>query len=394
MSLIYKSARGRFILSRALNLQRKKRGKMNILTKFIILCFLATGLALAKEPPNPVDGRESISADALIPQKEDGVWATPLQMAEFPFEEAIYSWNAQLPADEGFRLYIRIGTGEQNLSPWIYAGFWGKVKPRAENITTSFEDGKILYDHVLLKNKATSYQFRVESEGDKKLSVLPSLQFVYTDNYPSTDTLKKAESKKVKKEQGPILDIPFRSQLDSKGNYIKDTCQSAALAAALEYFGKKTNLEEITPGTYDSEYSMYGIWPRVLATAAQLGFKSYIDRFRDWDYVRATLAENKVILVSITMPKDGDYKDPPYPSMGGHIIVLNGVTKDGRAIVTDSALTKRNKGYRLQWLLPDFEKVWMKNKGGVGMVICPLKDSVLKEVKYLPRFKSYKKEKE
>nr|HQH13275.1 hypothetical protein [Candidatus Sumerlaeota bacterium] len=60
--------------------------------------------------------------------------------------------------------------------------------------------------------------------------------------------------------------------------------------------------------------------------------------------------------------------------------------------VTDSSLSLKNKGYRLQWLVPDFEKIWMQRKGGVGLVVCPPKDAKLKEVKYLPPFASYKKE--
>ncbi len=80
--------------------------------------------------------------------------------------------------------------------------------------------------------------------------------------------------------------------------------------------------------------------------------------------------DNKVILCSIRMPEDGDYIDPPYNSMGGHIVALNGVTDDGRVVVTDSAL-REERGLRCQWLVEDFEKVWMDTKGGVGMVICP-----------------------
>ncbi|MGC8840180.1 MAG: hypothetical protein ACP5QZ_01840, partial [Candidatus Sumerlaeaceae bacterium] len=40
----------------------------------------------------------------------------------------------------------------------------------------------------------------------------------------------------------------------------------------------------------------------------------------------------------------------------------------------------------VQWLLPDFEKIWMRNKGGVGMVICPPKGFKPKLVRDLPPF--------
>lgn len=352
----------------------------------LIFTFIIQGICTAAV----VDMRQDISSD-LFTSPEPGIWECPIQNAKFPFDEAIYSWFATLENDEGFRLYVRLGLEDNLQSPWLYGGFWGKVKPRPDDILTSFTLGGIDLDQILLKKKAQSFQFRVVSEGAKVLSSPPSIHFIYTDNQATTDTLKKFTAQ-TDKGKSIILDIPLRAQNDSGGNYIRNTCQSAALGSAMEYFDKRINHEDIAPMIYDSEYNARGIWPRIIATAHHYGFKAYIDRFRDWDYVRATLAENKVILASITMPKEWDYVDPPYDSMGGHIVVLNGVTDDGRVIVTDSALSLKNKGYRLQWLAPDFEKIWMKRKGGVGLVICPPKDAKLKEVKYLAPFKSYKKE--
>ena len=67
-------------------------------------------------------------------------------------------------------------------------------------------------------------------------------------------------------------------------------------------------------------------------------------------------------------------------------MALNGVTDDGRVVVTDSALWKDNRGYCLQWFQEDFAKVWMKTKGGVGMVICPPAQARMKLIKDLPPF--------
>ena len=86
--------------------------------------------------------------------------------------------------------------------------------------------------------------------------------------------------------------------------------------------------------------------------------------------MRAALARNEVVLCSIRMKK-GECKEPPYESMGNHIVALNGVTDDGRVVVTDSFLAKSGRGYRCQWLVEDFEKIWMKTKNGVAMVIEP-----------------------
>jgi len=101
--------------------------------------------------------------------------------------------------------------------------------------------------------------------------------------------------------------------------------------------------------------------------------------------VRRTLAENKMILCSIRL-KEGECQAPPYASMGNHIVVLCGVTDDGRVVVTDSALGKSGTGYLCQWLQSDFETVWMRTKGGVAMVICPPIGAAERRVTELPPF--------
>jgi hypothetical protein len=181
----------------------------------------------------------------------------------------------------------------------------------------------------------------------------------------------------------------LRLQVDVCGNPLKDRCQSAAVASAMQYFGKSVPLEHIICYTTDPEYASFGIWPRTINAAFEHGFEAYLDRFRDWDAVRKTVAENKVILCSITMPAGNEYIAPPYPKISGHIVALCGVTEDGRVIVTDSAsIAQQAKegGHCLQWLQADFEKIWLCNKGGVGMVICPPQNAPELLVRDLPAY--------
>jgi len=182
-----------------------------------------------------------------------------------------------------------------------------------------------------------------------------------------------------------VLDVPLRRQLNTQGVWLKDRCQSAALASALQYYGRRVPLEDIVRFTNDPEYNYPGIWPRVIAAAREFGCDGYIERFRDWNSVRQTLAENKMILCSIRL-KQGECQSPPYASMGNHIVVLCGMTDDGRVVVTDSALGKSGSGYLCQWLRSDFETVWMRTKGGVAMVICPPAGAVERRVTDLPPF--------
>ncbi len=302
-----------------------------------------------------------------------GEWISPLVQSEMLFDELVYYWNARLDWGEGFRLYLQVGFDSGEFSPWLYAGFWGKVKPyegKRENIR--FENGVLKQDWLFLDTDAESFRFKIVDEGVRALKNLPSLGIITTDNSPPPELVSASQSNNGKEDATTIvLDIPLNKQEDIHGNRMPQRCQSAALASALEYFGAKVPLENIVCYTTDPEYRSFGIWPRTINAAYEHGFDAYLDRFRDWDYVVKTLKENKVILCSIVMPADDSYIAPPYKSIGGHIVALNGVTADGRVIVTDSAAMVGDDGYCLQWLREDFEKVWMRNKGGIGMVICP-----------------------
>jgi hypothetical protein len=333
----------------------------------------------------PIDSRLTVAV-SQFKRAEDGSWVTSEVKPEFAFDELIYSWHLRLADGEGFRLYLRVRAENGEYSPWLYGDCWGKVRQVQKRTEPVFDWGKVAMDQLLLKRKAKTFQFKVVDEGGSALRAPPSFSVIVTDNSPAP-ALAQRYAPKRDGAAAPlvILDLPLRRQADSKGNAIPDRCQSAALATAMEYFGKPVGLEDIVPLTFDVEYDYPGIWPRTIGAGIQFGFEAYIDRFRDWDYVRKTVAENKVILCSIKMPP-GQYKAPPYPQIGGHIVALNGVTDDGRVVVTDSALWKTNRGYCLQWFQEDFEKVWMKTKGGVGMVICPPPHAQMKLVKNLPPF--------
>ena len=338
----------------------------------------------------PIDRRNFIPAESLM-KLDKGKWISEEINTEFAFDELIYSWSVRLPEGQGFRLYLRAGFEEGNWTTWIYGGFWGKVSLVDHRENPVFEEGKLLMDQLLLNKKAIKYQFKFEDEGEQPLRILPDLNVVYTDNTPEESLSYHYNYVEVRiPVQRKILDLPFRTQQDPLKRWT-GKCQSACLAIAMEYFGKPIPLEDIIPYTHDPEYDFPGIWPRYIGAGIEFGFDAYIDRFRTWDRVRATIEENKVILCTIEMPEGGDYIDPPYPHIGGHIVALNGLTDDGRVIVTDPVFSEKERGYRVQWLLEDFEKVW-KKWGNAGCVICPPEGAKMRTVTDLPTFPGHKKD--
>lgn len=359
-----------------------------ILVAVIMSSVVSEAVAEETTETLPLDARHVITSESLTGAGEDA-WLTPEVRAPFSFDELIYSWNVRLPEAEGFRLHLKANFAGGTSTGWQYAGYWGSVKDHVTSRSIpKFPEGVVDMDWLKLKQKAESYQFKVENGSTVPLTVLPSFHVVTTDNKPTTDVIVRFRTSTpdpVHTVTRRVLDLPFRRQMDSKGNLTPSRCQSAALASAMQYYGTSVPLEQVIAKIYDPEYEYPGLWPRVIGAAHDFGYDGYIDRFRDWDRVRQALAEHKVILCSIRMKK-GDCKEPPYESMGNHIVALNGITDDGRVVVTDSALGKSQRGYRCQWLIEDFEKIWMKTKNGVAMVISPPENATVKEVLGLDAF--------
>jgi len=337
------------------------------------------------------DWRHRIAASEFT-QTTDGAWLSPEVRPQVPFDELIYSWHLNRPGDT-FRLYLRVGFAPGDETGWLYAGFWGAVDDLvAKRQQPVFDRGVLDMDWLRLKAPAVRFQFKAVPAGGRILSGPPALTVIATDNHPPQGRVDHEASLPPSRAvglPGRVLDIPLRRQFDSQGRRLVDRCQSAALASAMEYFGQSVPLEEIVRHTFDPEYDYPGIWPRVTGAAQEFGFDAYIERFRDWNAVRRALAENKVLLCSMRM-QTGECESPPYRSMGNHIVALCGVTDDGRVVVTDSFLGKSGAGYLCQWLQADFEKVWMRTKGGIAMVICPPEGGVTRTVSALPPFPAHR----
>lgn len=348
------------------------------LTLGLLLGLGSPSRAVAEEAP--AAGRKLAAVDARVPlfaddfkKSGDLEWLSPVNTPPFPFDELIYSWMVDLPEGEGFRVYFQVTFAGDEKSPWLYGGFWGKVKPfEGKREEPKFEYGEVAMDQLLLTKKAVAFQYKLVSEGDTALSKPPMFFVVTTDNKPTKEVTEQFAPVQAAVVYEPrILKLPLRKQIDSQGYSTPDRCQSAAVSSAMQFFGKALNIEDVIALTNDPEYDYPGIWPRTVGAATENGFEAYIDRFRNWQEVKAAISQNKVILASIKMPEGGQYKDPPYSSIGGHIVAINGWTEDGRVIITDSALARNDEGYMCQWLMEDFEKIWMGTKGGVGMVIVP-----------------------
>ena len=254
---------------------------MNLTPRLASICLclqLVWAVASSASATNtPLDWRHEIKPSAF--QKTvKGEWTSKIVTPAFAFDELIYSWKLHQPGD-AFRLYLKAVFGPSDETDWLYAGYWGAVSDSITNRQRpTFDRGTLDMDWLKLTTKATGFRFKVVSAGEKSLKTPPSLTVVATDNHAKLSA-SRAESKQPR---GRVFDVPLRRQMNTQGEWMKDRCQSAALASAMEYYGKTERLEDIVHFTNDPEYNYPGLWPRVIGAAQEFGFEGYIDRFRDW----------------------------------------------------------------------------------------------------------------
>ncbi|MCX7766499.1 MAG: C39 family peptidase [Candidatus Sumerlaeia bacterium] len=304
---------------------------------------------------------------------------------EFPFNEAIPSWNGWAPPEGGFRVFLRVNFSDAHLSshkpdwtPWIEAGTWGNLSDEATTRTTVFPDGYYELDTLFLDRTAYQFQFRVDLYRTSLNAASPFIRLLalsFTNSRQDKHLWQEFGDKRPsislalnQLQTTETLNIPFRSQEVPNPEWIPRICQTAAVCMALEYFGIYRPTEEIAAKIYDPVAKRFGIWHRSVQAAAQEGVRGYIRRFRNWDDVRTNLNQNAVICASIRF-KLGELHQPPppYHSRGtaGHIIVIKGFAPDGRVVTNDSGSKKYGKNEL--WLQTDLAKAWF-DKGGVAFV--------------------------
>lgn len=376
--------------------------------------FIMPGMAFANvlgNPPYVVDGLKILEGSEALLRGAEVINVEPLAdksgvklvdnactgsitlspiTTEFPFNEAIPSWNGWTPPLSGFRVWLRVKTSK-GWTDWFKAGTWGILDEEKSPRKLKFAGGEYDYDTILLNEPATDVQFRVDfvSKAENRPSFKEGVTQTYVPPSPSLRLIAIAYTnslgdKKLWEKFGDkrpaisttlndlrtteILPIPFRSQVVPRKEIISRICSPVSVCMVMEYFGINRPSQEVAERVYDPQAKMFGIWTRAVQAGAQYGLRGYIQRFRNWDTVRSALKQDKVICASIRF-KLGELTNPPIiyrkRGTGGHLIVIKGFAPGGKVVTNDPASTKF--GRDLIWDQEDLARAWF-DKGGVGYV--------------------------
>lgn len=291
---------------------------------------------------------------------------------DFPFTELLPSWNPHTPPDTGLSFQVRVRDAETGeWSPWLYMGQWGRTQHWPAR-TLRFERGEVNVDNLFLTRAADAFQMRTDFYSfnfDEQVN--PSLRrlAVSYSGQIDNDELRAQLEKKVLVDGGWARDIPvpFLTQVDLDRRVSGSTCSPTSVSMLLWHNGIDRPLLRNALDIYDPEYGIFGNWTRAAALAGQYGFDAYVCRIRNWNEVKAYIAEGTPVIASIRF-REGDFPSNPMKSTGGHLIVVRGLTAEGDAIVNDPALKEKGEG--IVYKADELARAWFE-KGGVAYIIRP-----------------------
>ena len=300
----------------------------------------------------------------------DGTWTGPEVRTKFDFNELLASFNPHCPPECGVILEVRVRQKDQ-WSPWLFMQSWGKVVMPPKRVT-DFDGGDVDIDFIVLKSPGNAYQARITlTSFDFDVRQSPSVRRLSISYTGVVDDTKKRE-KLAPPTTAPSgwarsLDVPFRGQGAAvipkplRGMI----CSPTSTSMVMEFLGVNCTTVENAMAIYDPQYDMFGNWGRSVSRASEMGLDGWLQRFRNWEQVKAFIAEGTPVITSIRF-RPGQVKGFLYESTAGHLLVIRGFTSSGDVIVNDPA--NKEKGGGAVYPAAEFAKAWFDN-GGVGYVI-------------------------
>ena len=298
---------------------------------------------------------------------QTGTWESAQFAADFPFTELLPSWNAAIPKGTGLRFEARVRDHEsKEWSPWLYFGSWGRTLPPDRRII-EYSNGEVATDILILGRPAGAWQLRATFFSfDTRADITPVLRrlaVVYSG-------VVKAKTPDVhpglrSAEWARDLNIPFRTQQDAPPSLKGEICSPTSVSMVLQHWGIDRPTLDHALAIYDSEYGMFGNWARAVQHAHEHGCDAWLERFRNWDQVRAKIAEGQPVIASIAFRR-GEFPSAVFSQSNGHLLVIRGFTREGDVIVNDPA--SRDKGNGAIYKANELGKAWFGH-GGVGYII-------------------------
>lgn len=270
--------------------------------------------------------------------------------SEYPFNRGLPSWNGFVPNDKAsFKVVMRFY--KNGWSPWMTVGYW-KEQIWSTYGATSFNDGDIEYDYVVLNSYYKKWQYAVamkRSSVDEPSPTIHKLSFFVSDQI----TTDEADISSIVNDRPDELFIStehfYQYSLDP--DIGGDICSPTSVSMVLRSYDIQVDPVKFANDNYDPHWHLFGIWPRAVQNAVSFNMNGAVTRYRTWSEAEEVLKQGGRIVMSVGRPL-----------YAGHLMMLAGFDTQGNPLVHDPAKTN---GYGLKYNKTELSESWF-NKGGVS----------------------------
>lgn len=286
--------------------------------------------------------------------------------APIPFNNAVLSWNLDIPNGSGALIQIRAKDNAGNATNWYEIARYGYCP--AANGLKSDSFGYVDVDTLLLKRLFTVVEYRVVlySQPFKYPGLKPTLRLMAACCADTTKEVSYTPADGTGKWIS--LRVPWRSQYWEDPSISGRICGPTSLSMALDYFGIDLPTEQVASEAYDTLNGIYGNWPFLAQAAAAHQLRSYLFRCTDFEPIKAELAAGHPVILSVAW-HEGDLTNAPIPKSNGHLILCVGMTPDGDLICNDPAGSS-NQWDHVVYNKVEMGSVWL-DRGGVAITVSP-----------------------
>lgn len=273
-----------------------------------------------------------------------------------PFDEAIFSWEAERPAKGTF--VFRVCLWIKEWTDWLDYAYWGSdTQFTLQKQQTHFRTDQDTIQ-VLSQKKATGFKISIEAREGASLAGFRRLHANLTDlcrHYVKEDFLV---------EESVALQVPKISQIAVRDSRNVRICSPVATVALLRYLSPKEDVDLVSfvDLVRDATFDLYGNWIFNTAQVShQLGKQWHcgVVRLHCFSRIYASLQENIPVVVSVKGPLKGS----ALPYENGHLLVVRGYdAKEKKVLCMDPAFPSDHQTYvSYDWL--DFWEAWSRRSG-------------------------------
>ena len=312
-------------------------------------------------------GREvSASARGL---GDTGTYTSREIEAEFPFNEVVPSFNADLPTGTGLTIHLRFRLADSLRWTSSYPfGAFGAAEPPAKPHVTD-DDGTVKVDCFTSTHTFDRLQYCVRFVANDAATRPRLVRFALCySNTTGDQALWRRFAPKLPAGAAHQLAVPFRSQYAEDESQAPRLCSPTSVAMVLAFHGINVSTRRVAELAHDPVHDIYGNWMRAIQTAWALGVPGTVRRFHSLDEAANETARGQPLVLSIRA-EPGELPGAPYHQTSGHLLVLVGFDARGNPLTNDPA-GRTSEFAPVQYPRDALANVWL-GRGGVAYVLGP-----------------------